>query len=378
GGPVRLSLSVLTPRARVELLLAPEGRILRQTAEALPEPPTPPPPPPPPPDPRPAPAPPPPPALAAPTVGPMALAARALVEEVGTGRALWEVAVWGDRVTVSANATGGGRALRELRFDGSRFVPTPHGLVNTASLMGNIAFSAAEVDLAALPRVIAAAATAAGPQAGPFRRAEAKASTAAGRPMVVWRLTFGAPNAPAADLTEVVLTPDALVQRVILPEAQRPPFEGHAGPGFTRALAEILSTFPPDTRIFEIDARPDRVSIERPHPTEGGKTARSTLSPRGLRADPDFPLMMQTEADIFDLSAVAGLTAETLDRIRADAVAAVGIPGGQAVRFRIWSGAPFWRHPAGQPFLDIRIEGDNGRNGYAVFTLDGQGVAAFR
>jgi hypothetical protein len=167
----------------------------------------------------------------------------------------------------------------------------------------------------------------------------------------------------------------------IPPEPAPPPepWRGDSGRDLVAGLAALAAHLGPDTRIWEVDARPDRITIDRPHPTQPRTTAILTLTERGIGTERTFPQMMQTDADLFPLSALAALTPESVEAARATGLAGVALPGGQVARLRIWSGAPFWRHPAGEPFFDIRVEVPPGhQNGYGVVTLGGQLVEAFR
>lgn len=157
------------------------------------------------------------------------------------------------------------------------------------------------------------------------------------------------------------------------------PWRGDGGRDLVAGLAAFAAHLGPEARIWEVDARPGRITVTRPHPTQARTSAILTLTEEGFRDESTFPQMMQTEADLFPLSALAGLTPQSVEAARAAGLAGVALPGGQVARLRIWSGAPFWRHPAGQPFFDIRVEVPPGnQNGYGVVTLEGQLVEAFR
>ena len=181
-------------------------------------------------------------------------------------------------------------------------------------------------------------------------------------------------------ITHLSVTAQAEPVTARQPEPEPPaPWRGDSGRDLVAGLAAFAAHLGPETRIWEVDARPDRITVERPHPTQPRTTAILTLTERGLREERSFPQMMQTEADLFLLSALASLTPEAIEAARGAGLAAVALPGGQLERLRLWSGAPFWRHPAGEPFFDIRVgvPPQGQPNGYAVVTLAGQVVEAF-
>jgi hypothetical protein len=126
--------------------------------------------------------------------------------------------------------------------------------------------------------------------------------------------------------------------------------------------------------------RDERVEMKVLDANDPGMTVDMVLRDTGLKLGIPFPLMMQTEADLFPLSRIAGLDVATLARMQAEAVEKLGFPGGAVFRMRVWSGEPFWRARDGTPFVDIRVGVPPSFNasGYAVFTLDGQFVEAIR
>jgi len=193
--------------------------------------------------------------------------------------------------------------------------------------------------------------------------------------------TPGSPApAPSTPAPPVATAPIAATPAPAPAPPPAAPFRGDSGVDLVAGLAAFAERLGPDTPIWEVDARPDRISIDRPHPTQAGTVAILTLTAQGFRDERSFPRMMQTEADLFPLSALNTLTPQAIDAARNAGLAAVAIPGGELERLRLWSGAPFWRHPAGEPFFDIRVGVPPGGrpNGYAVVTLGGQVVEAIR
>ena len=241
-------------------------------------------------------------------------------------------------------------------------------------------FLLGDSQLPTLPATVRAAQAALDFDPGPPYEARARRSGLGADGPVVWTVVLRPLDQPFRDFeTEVTVSPDGAVQRVLLPVAMRPPWRGDGGAVLAEALADFVATFGPDARVWEIDARPDRVSLMYPDPGSPGRAGELTVTETGTRQRPGRPLMMmQTEDDLFALSVIARLKPEMIDAARAAGLAAVNIPGGELERLRLWSGAPFWRHPAGEPFFDIRVSAPNGANGYAVVTLDGQVVQAFR
>lgn len=375
-GNVSIIVAVASPTRRGSVLVSADGRPVTAKMQDVAAP-------------APAPAPDPvaPPAVAAPAAppapppDPSAAAAAALVAEVGPGAVVWEIEVRRNSLEVFVTDPSDARRVRRLRLTEEGFRRDGISMPNAAAHFGGSPFALADARLPDLERIVAAGLAAAGDAAGELKTVKAALHTSGAASRVVWTLVLAPQGTSGREAeTRVAVLPDATVLRVVLPEAQRPPFRGDSGAGLVLALAELAAALGPDAMVWEVDARPGRVTVERPHPTQRGMTARIVFTDEGVKAGNDFPVMMQTEADLFPLSALAGLTPEAVEAARAAGLAAVGIEGAELERLRLWSGAPFWRHPKGQPFFDIRVGvPPAGRiNGYAVVTLDGQVVRAFR
>jgi hypothetical protein len=308
-------------------------------------------------------------------VSPAVEAAAALSTELGPDRPILGVNARGQFVeVVVADPANAGQQI-VYSYSAGR-VSTR---INSFPLDDGPGFLLDDARLTSLPAIVRAAQAALDFDPGPPYEARARRSGLEADGPVVWTVVLRPLDQPFRDAeTEVTVGPDGAVQRVLLPVAMRPQWRGDGGAALSEALAGFIASLGPDALVWEVDARPDRVSLMYPDPANPQMSNQLVVTEEGMRQLPGRPVMMQTEDDLFPLSVLARLTPEKIDAARAAGLAAVNLPDGQPERLRLWSGAPLWRHPEGEPFFDIRVGAPSGANGYGVVTLDGQVVEAFR
>jgi hypothetical protein len=333
-----------------------------------------------------APPPAPPPPGAMPSTDPMAPALAALRADLEDGALIWRVDATLPRLYLRVSAPDTPDMLHGLRWNGARLAHDRQGTPRPENrFRPSFPFTLEESGLANLAQIIAAARAATGREPLMLRTASAeKVPRPGGPPRVVWTLRIqpGEPGGQRDDTNTTVVTlgADASVLSVLPPEGQRPAFDGIGGEGVVSAIATMTRTYGADARLWELQFRPDGVSLSQPHPDKPGIAARATLGGRGLRIDPDFPAMMQESQDTFALSALAQLTPARIEGIKAAALAALSLPEAEVLRLRVWNGAPFRQAPDSGPLINVRVglPPDGRGGGYAVFTLEGDLVRAVR
>jgi hypothetical protein len=314
---------------------------------------------------------------------PFALAQEGFGTLVGPGDTVREIVVRDSAISVTADSPDFAGQLTDWSWDGGRFT---RGLIDTPDTSmhfsgADLPFALAEVNLAALPKVLdAARAAVTEGGVGIVSVRAAKQPKVAEAPAVEWLVTLaGRRPLLGADLEddwEVRLSTAGAVLGVLPPARLRPAVNYTEGAAFAEAVAALTGRLGGEVRVLEFMARPERAELTGFDPANPGMTLDITYTQKGFDEGNPFPVMMQTEADQFPLSTLSALTAEAVEAMRARAMAEVAMDGAEVYSLRVWSGAPFWRHPQGMPFVDVRvgIPPRHDRSGYVVFLIDGSFV----
>ncbi len=287
-------------------------------------------------------------------------------------------------ITLTAALPDAPDTLRAWVWDGGKYSPALVSVTPPVVQRG-VAFSLDEVDLTQIARVRDTAMRAVGPDALIAAAVRVTAAPGSGgAPLVSWtvdiKTTVKDAIFPKAEITTVVLGMDGAVSAIVTPDDKRAVADKTLPDKLVATIAAFRDALGPTTRLYDISFRPDSATLKRPHPTRPGMTVSADLSDAGLRDGSEFPVMMETDADLFDLRTLSSIDAALIETIRTQAVAALGIEGGAIHRISLWSGQPFWRDPRGLPLFDVRVgvPPDFQIGGYAVFTMDGKLVEAIK
>jgi len=303
---------------------------------------------------------------------------------VGSAPVVRQIEISAKEVTLTGYLPEAPDTPRAWVWDGGTYEPAVR-TVSPAALQGHLPFSLDNVDLSQVNRVRDAALLAIGPDgliASAIRVTATPGSN--GSPVANWEVDVKSPykgnGFPRAEVSTVILNMDGQVTEIVRPDEKRAAADKTRPNSVVATIAGFRDALGPTTRIYDIYFRQDRVTIKRPHPTEGGMTISIDLREEGLSDGSAFPVMMETDADLFDLDTLSVIDAALIESISRKAVAALGIEGGAVFRISMWSGQPFWRDPTGRPMFDVRVGVPPGfrSGGYAVFTMDGQLVDAIK
>ncbi len=298
------------------------------------------------------------------------------------GAEVWEVRV--RRATISVNATSPEREDRIATYswDGGRFTRglADRPLIAGMGIQSDLPFAIGEVDLALLPRLVAAAKAAAPQGFGHVHEVLAtRAPAVPGPPAVEWTVTLKRSPADPEE-AEIHLATTGEVLRTTLPESLRARASYLDPAGLVAALAEIRAALGGGAPVYEVMIREDRISVLSQDPADPSRKAEVEL--RGGVLKPGFGsfVMMETEEDLFALDVLASLDPARLAEMKRDAVARIGLADAEVYRMKIWNGSPFWRSRDGQPLVDIRVGLPPSHNtgGYVVYRIDGMFVEAVK
>ena len=313
------------------------------------------------------------------TYWPMAQAQSAFAAALGSAPAIRSIVFSRTEVTLTFGADVGARAW--VWDGGNDAEPLREAAATPPTAAG--AFSLDAVDLTRFERVKDAAMQAAGPEAMTIDAVrilpEPEAAVGA-RPR--WEVDVLTPykgtGFPRAVVVTVLLDAEGAVTGILSAEDLRAAADRTKPDALLKTIAAYREALGAQAQFYEIIVWPERAMIRQPHPTRKGMTLTTSLDEDGIGGETEFPVMMQTEDDIFTLADLAPLDAGVIEVIRTQAVAAIGIGGTEVYRMTLSSGAPFWSDRRGWPLLDVRVGSppDFRDGGYVVFTLDGELVEA--
>lgn len=303
-------------------------------------------------------------------------------EIVGKGALVHEIKVLSHGIELDAELADRPGKARIYRWNGAGF--SLHGLEKpvfpTIVRQGAEPFAVAASGLARLPDILDAA-RAAAPQG--WRQVDRVRATMppapSGQPEVLWTVALIDPKAGDEKVT-VRVRADASVHSVALPQG----LKQHGGyltlAGMRDAFAQFDTAFGGDAPIFEILFRQDRVSVVVPDPDDPNSVAQYTLGSRGITRGMGRPRIMEDDADLIALSRAAGFHEPLITEAVNKVLGAYGVKDAEMFMLKIWSGAPFYTHPNGTPFMKMHVgvPPRHSNGGFAVFTIDGDFVEAAR
>lgn len=307
---------------------------------------------------------------------------------VGRAPVVRSIVITEKDVTMTATAPDRPDLLRAWVWDGSTHDPAVRvgGTVDPDVQLDSPTYSLDDIDLSRVDALKDVAKQAAGPDAmfvDVMRIVAAADGTAA--PQVVWDIDVevsmpGLGPIRKLETASIRLNRDGVVAAVATPAENVAAAHRATPEGVVQTIAAFRQHFGDDMRIYDMHFREDTATVKRPHPSRPGMTINAMLKEDGVSDWSEFPLMMETEDDLFTLGALAGIDAALIASIREQAVAAIGIDGAEVERMSLSSGAPFWRDPKGRPLFDVRVgvPPDHRIGGYAVFSMDGKLVDAVK
>jgi hypothetical protein len=302
---------------------------------------------------------------------------------VGSGETVRAVTVRSDSIGVTAASPDFPDQLTDWSWDGGRFTRGLLDMPDVSVHLSNpdLPFALSELDLSELPQVLAAARAAAEEDGVDIVSVEAAKKPMVGAaPVVEWLVTLaGARPLIGADMEddwEVRVSTAGVVLSVLPPERLRKQASYLDGEAFAASVQAYMDQIGGESPVLELMARPESVDVTGFDAGDMGMTLTITYDQTGFEVRNPFPVMMQTEADLFRLKALSALTAGTVEAMKAKAVEEVAMEGAEVYSLRVWSGAPFWSDPQGRQFVDIRvgIPPRHDRGGYVVFLADGSFV----
>ena len=306
---------------------------------------------------------------------PMAEAQAALAAVVGTGAVVHELRVYDRYLYLEADHPTDPGQARSYSWD---YSGVKRGIADTSNLLsmgfstlGYERFALAQLDLAALPKIKAAALEAFDSPGTKITYMRAQRTTdRPGPPEVLWYVDLEQADGQEG---EVVANTAGEILNVALPESRR----AAAGPWnapetLVATLAMVGRTFPPGTRFHEITLSSTGASAKIEDPQAPAQIADFIIDDGGASrfGFGPSPFDVFDEATLFTIEDLAPLDAGRFAELSERTLARMQMDGLSAARFTI-SRTPFMFDSRGETFIEIRAEKDDGwSGGRASYAID--------